>query len=201
MTKRVTVLALVALTAQIAASQGRSNRIATGMLERRATASLAQITGRIELQGLKKPVEVIRDRWGVPHIFAQTDDDLFFAQGFVAAQDRLWQMEIWRRTGEGRLSEVLGPQAVERDKFARLMKYRGDMDAEWKSYATDARQIIESFVSGINAFIGNSRNRLPIEFQLTGIKPEPWTPEVCLTRMAGYVMTGTRQMKCCALDL
>ena len=185
-------LAAVALAAQLAVSQDRSDRRAAGMLARRATAALAQTTGRIELDGLKQPVEVIRDRWGVPHIYAQTTDDLFFAQGFTAAQDRLWQMEIWRRTGEGRLAEVVGPQAIERDKFARLMRYRGDMEAEWKSYAPDAKQIIESFVRGVNAYIDTEtrRNRLPIEFQLTGIKPEPWTPEVCLTRMAGYIMTG-----------
>lgn len=155
----------------------------------KARSALAQTSGRIELQGLTKPVEVIRDPWGVAHIYAQTQDDLFFAQGFVAAQDRLWQMELWRRTGEGRLSELLGPAALERDKFARLMRYRGDMQAEWSSYAPDARSIIQAFVRGVNAFIEASRNNPPIEFQLTGIRPEPWTPEVCLTRMAGYVMT------------
>ena len=158
-------------------------------LAKNARAVLAQTSGRIELAGLLKPVEVLRDKWGVAHIYAQTQEDLFFAQGFIAAQDRLWQMEIWRRTGEGKLAEILGPSAIERDKFARLMRYRGDMGAEWKSYAPDARPIIESFVRGVNAFIETSRDRLPIEFQLTGIRPEPWTPEACLTRMAGYVMT------------
>ena len=74
------------------------------MMARRATAALSQISGKIEVDGLTKPVEVIRDRWGVPHIYAETTEDLFFAQGFVAAQDRLWQMEIWRRNGEGRLA-------------------------------------------------------------------------------------------------
>jgi penicillin amidase len=158
-------------------------------LEARARAVLAQTSGTIELAGLTKPVEVLRDEWGVPHIFAQSQEDLFFAQGFVAAQDRLWQMEIWRRTGEGKLSEALGSAYIERDKFARLMRYRGDMETEWKSYAPDTQRIIEAFVNGVNAFIETSRNRLPIEFQLTGIQPELWTPEVCLTRMAGYVMT------------
>ena len=158
-------------------------------IAKRARAVLAQTAGRIELAGLSKPVEVIRDKWGVAHIYAQTQGDLFFAQGFVAAQDRLWQMELWRRTGEGKLAEIMGPSALERDKFARLMRYRGDMEAEWKSYAPDAKQIIESFVRGVNAFIDQSRDRLPIEFQLTGTRPEYWTPEVCLSRMAGYVMT------------
>ena len=125
----------------------------TADLRNQARAALAQTSGRIELAGLSKPVEVLRDTWGVAHIYAQTQDDLFFAQGFVAAQDRLWQMEIWRRTGEGKLAEILGPSAIERDKFARLMRYRGDMEAEWKSYAPDARPIIESFVRGVTAFI------------------------------------------------
>ena len=176
-------------------SNGFSSRLAqtnlhdASDLAKKARSVLAQTSGRIELAGLAKPVEVIRDKWGIAHIYAQTQNDLFFAQGFVAAQDRLWQMELWRRTGEGKLAEILGPSAVERDKFARLMRYRGDMEAEWKSYAPDAKPIIESFVRGVNAFIDLSRDRLPIEFQLTGIRPDHWTPEVCLSRMAGYVMT------------
>lgn len=155
----------------------------------RARAALSQTSGRITLRGLTQPVEVLRDPWGIPHIYAHTADDLFFAQGFVAAQDRLWQMEMWRRTGEGRLAEVLGPSALERDIFARLVRYRGDMDAEWQSYAPDARQIIEAFVRGINAYIELTQDRPPLEFEMMGIAPEPWTPEVCLTRMAGYIMS------------
>jgi penicillin amidase len=159
-------------------------------LAARAQAVLAQTSGTIRLPGLQRPVTVLRDAWGIPHIFAETQDDLFFAQGFVAAQDRLWQMEIWRRMGEGRLAEVLGPQAVERDRFARLLRYRGDLDAEYRSYAPDAKGILEAFVRGINAFIELSRDRLPIEFQLAGIRPAPWTPEACLSRLAAWHMTG-----------
>src|SRR5689334_24742059 len=85
---------------------------------------LAQRSGRIEVAGLQKPVEVITDTWGVPHIYAENSGDLFFAQGWIAASDRLWQMEMWRRAGEGRLSEVLGEKAIERDRFARLLRYR-----------------------------------------------------------------------------
>jgi penicillin amidase len=158
-------------------------------LAARARAALSQTSGTIKLDGLQKPVNVLRDEWGIAHIYAETQDDLFFAQGFVAAQDRLWQMDLWRRVGEGKLAEILGPNAVERDRFARLIRYRGEMQAEYESYAPDAKQIIEAFVRGVNAFIELSKDRLPIEFQLTGMRPEPWTPEVCLTRMAGYVMT------------
>ncbi len=168
---------------------------AQSTLPARAKAALAQTSGTLRVPGLARPVTVLRDRWGVPHIYAETQDDLFFAQGFVAAQDRLWQMEIWRRTGEGRLAEVLGPEAVERDRFARLLRYRGDLDAEYQSYAPDARGIIEAFVRGVNAFIAASRDRPPVEFELAGFRPEPWTPEVCLTRMAGFGMTGNASME------
>ena len=85
---------------------------------------LAQTGGTLTIRGLEKPVTVMRDEWGIPHIYAETQADLFFAQGFVAAQDRLWQMDLWRRVGEGRLAEVVGKSAVERDRFARLLRYR-----------------------------------------------------------------------------
>ncbi|MFN2483221.1 MAG: penicillin acylase family protein [Pyrinomonadaceae bacterium] len=159
-------------------------------LARASRAALAQTSGSVRLAGLRKPVRVLRDPWGVAHIYAEGADDLFFAQGFVAAQDRLWQMEMWRRAGEGKLAEILGAGAIERDRFARLMRYRGDMRAEWESYAPDARRIIESFVRGVNAFIESSRERLPIEFQLTGVRPEPWAPEVCLLRLSALEVSG-----------
>ena len=85
-----------------------------------ARQSLAKIDGQLTVTGLQKPVEVIRDKWGIPHIYAHNVDDLFFAQGYVMAQDRLWQMEWWRRQREGRLAEILGPAAVERDRQSPL---------------------------------------------------------------------------------
>jgi penicillin amidase len=152
-------------------------------------AALPQISGTLRVRGLARPVTVLRDTWGIPHIYAESQDDLFFAQGFVAAQDRLFQMEVWRRTGEGRLAEIVGKSAVERDLFARLVRYRGDMKAEYESYAPDAKPILEAFVRGVNAYIELSRDHLPVEFRLAGFAPEPWTPEVCLTRLAGWGMT------------
>lgn len=151
---------------------------------------LRQAEGRLAVSGLSRPVTVLRDTWGIPHIYAETQDDLFFAQGFVAAQDRLFQMEVWRRAAEGRLAEILGPAAVERDRVARLLRYRGDMDAEYASYAPDARQIIAVFVRGVNAYIESVSGRLPVEFELAGFRPEPWTPEVCLSRVAALGVTG-----------
>lgn len=187
--KPVTAVILFVVISLLAVTPYRGRAIQTRDLKERALGALAQTERRIKLEGLQRTVKVLRDEWGVAHIYAETQDDLFFAQGFVVAQDRLWQMDMWRRVGEGKLAEVLGPRAVERDRFARLIRYRGDMKTEYESYAPDARQIIEAFVRGVNAQIELSKDRLPIEFQLAGIKPEPWTPEVCLTRMAGYVMT------------
>lgn len=181
----LTFLSIASLDRSPIASQSKSD------LAAKAQSVLSQTSGTLKLAGLQKPVRVLRDEWGIAHIYAETQDDLFFAQGFVAAQDRLWQMDLWRRQGEGKLAEILGPSAIERDRFARLVRYRGDMKAEYESYAPDAKPIIEAFVRGVNAQIAlvKSTGKLPIEFQLAGYEPELWTPEVCLTRMAGYVMT------------
>jgi penicillin amidase len=158
-----------------------------------ARERLAQIDGQLNVAGLDSAVEVRRDQWGVPHIYAKTQHDLFFAQGFVAAQDRLFQMDLWRRIGEGRLAEAFGPSYVARDRFARLLKYRGDMDTEWTSYAPDTRDIATSFVAGVNAYIALVRERPPVEFTLLGYLPEPWTPQVPLQRMAALAMTGNAE--------
>src|SRR4029453_633106 len=104
------------------ASSVRASRVVPSVssvdtLRDEAVKRLAQIDGTMSIPGLDTAVEVRRDRWGVPHIYARTEHDLFFAQGFVAAQDRLWQMDMWRRIGEGRVAEVVGAKAVERDRF------------------------------------------------------------------------------------
>jgi penicillin amidase len=157
-------------------------------LDKKARAVLAQTDGEIALPDLKEPVEVFRDRWGVPHIYAKNADDLFFAQGFVVAQDRLFQIDLWRRVGLGETSEVLGKAGLDGDRFARLLKYRGDMKAEWASYAPDTEQIATAFTRGINAYIDHIGQRLPIEFQLLGYAPAKWRPEDCLGRMSGVIM-------------
>jgi penicillin G amidase len=151
--------------------------------------NLAQLEGEIKLPGLKEPVEVLRDKWGVPHIYAKNADDLFFAQGFIAAQDRLFQLDMWRRTAVGELAEVLGQDAVEADIFARLLRYRGDMDAEWKSYSPDTKQIATAFTNGINAHIKHVGKNLPIEFEILGFEPKRWQPEDILGRMSGIIMS------------
>jgi penicillin amidase len=155
----------------------------TDTLRDEAAKRLAQIDGSLDVPGLDSAVEVRRDRWGVPHIYAGTQHDLFFAQGFVAAQDRLWQMEMWRRQAEGRLSEVLGSRAVQRDRLARLFRYRGPMQTEWASYGPDAKAIVGAFVGGVNAYIRQVKDRPPIEFTMMGFAPEPWTADVPLARV------------------
>jgi penicillin amidase len=107
----------------------------------------------MHVAGLRQPAEILVDRWGVPHIYAASNEDAFFAQGFNAGRDRLFQIDLWRRRGLGRLAEVLGPAYVEHDKAARLFLYRGDMGKEWAAYGADAQAIAEAFVAGINAYV------------------------------------------------
>src|SRR5207244_4885122 len=102
---------------------------------------VAQTSGTLEIFGLSAPVRVVRDRAGIPHIYAQDRDDLFFAQGFVQAQDRLFQMDLWRRSAQGRLAEVLGPNFAERDAMTRRIQARVDAAAEWAGYDPDAGAI------------------------------------------------------------
>ena len=161
-------------------------------LTARAQAALAEIRGTVEAHGLHRPVRVQRDKWGVAHIYASDAHDLFFAQGFVAAQDRLFQMELWKRAGQGRLAEILGPTAIERDAQARRLRYRGDLKAEYASYSPDTLSILQAFTDGINAYIQTIQapggRGLPLEFQIAGFAPEPWQPTDCLNRLAAYSM-------------
>jgi penicillin amidase len=193
MKKIMSVLTLTLVLAGTAFAQS-SAQTAPATLESRAKAALSVLHGTLNVQGLQQPVRVQRDRWGVAHIYAQNQHDLFFAQGFVVAQDRLFQMELWKRSGQGRLAEILGPSYVKRDTSARLLRYRGDMDAEYKSYAPDTKEILEAFTSGINAYIAEIQKPggigLPLEFQLAGFVPDSWKPEDCLNRLAAYSVTG-----------
>jgi penicillin G amidase len=158
---------------------------------REAQARVAILAGTVHVAGLHQPVRVQRDRWGVAHIYAADAHDLFLAQGYVVSQDRLFQMEVWKRAGQGRLAEILGPDAVQRDIGARQLRYRGDWQAEYASYAADAREILEAFTSGINAYIAQIEKGppgLPVEFRIAGFRPEPWVPTDCLNRLAAYSM-------------
>ena len=182
--------ALVALSAAVA---GCAAPTAPPSLEELADRALAQIAGELSALGLREPVEVIRDEWGIPHIYAQNDEDLFFAQGYVMAQDRLWQMEMWRRWHEGRLAEIFGPEALDYDRRTRLMMFRGPWDeSEWTSYHPDAHRLFTAHANGVNAFIEENRDNLPVEFQLTGVVPDPWTAETVVLRWAALAVPSVR---------
>jgi penicillin amidase len=138
--------------------------------------------------GLQQPVEIIRDRWGVNHIYAKNEHDLFFAQGYSAAQDRLFQLEIWRRQATGTVAELLGPQETKRDIGTRLFRFRGDINKELLHYHPHGPQIVRAFVEGINAYITEilkTPEKLPFEFRVLDTKPGLWTPEVVISRHQG----------------
>ena len=126
----------------------------------------------------------------MPHIYAADEDDLFFGQGYMAATDRLFQIDLWRRVGTGHLAEVLGPNFLVRDRIARLVAYRGDWNEEWRSYSPDAKQIATAFTNGINAYISSLHGTRSDEFRMAGYDPELWTPEDVVSRVAGLTMTG-----------
>jgi penicillin amidase len=151
---------------------------------------LPDLSGTYAVPGLSAPVRVVRDRWGVPHIYAQTTGDLFVAQGFVQAQDRLFQMDLWRRSVQGRLAEVLGPNFIERDAMTRRMQFRGYPVAEWAHYSDDAKAIAEGFVRGINAWVTRARDRPPESFALAGWKPDFWSPDDLLNRIDAFIAAG-----------
>ena len=147
---------------------------------------------RLQIAGLKEAVEIAVDRWGIAHIRASNADDLFFAQGYNAARDRLWQIDLWRKRGLGLLAADFGPGYLAQDRASRLFLYRGDMEREWASYAPDARQICEAYVAGINSYVARTERgeeKLPLEFTLLKTRPARWKAEDvvrirshCLTR-------------------
>lgn len=132
------------------------------------------------VEGLREDVEILVDVWGVPHVYAGSRDDVHLAQGFNAARDRLWQIDLWRRRGNGLLSEVLGEAFVEQDRANRLFRYRGDMRAEWLAYGTATRAVVTAFTRGVNAYVRwvvAHAEHLPPEFRVHGYLPAEWDPE------------------------
>ena len=144
----------------------------------------------LNVPGLREPVEIRVDRWGISHIYAQSEHDLFFAQGWNAARDRLFQLEMWRRQATGTVAEILGPREIQRDVGTRLFKFRRDLTQELQHYHPHGGEIVEAYVDGINAYVAEANkhpDRLPLEFKLLGIRPQPWTPEVVISRHQGLL--------------
>lgn len=135
---------------------------------------LPRTQGQMTLSGLTASVEIIRDRWGVPHIYARTTRDAVFAQGFVHAQDRLWQMDFQRRVAYGRLSEVLGEQTLAVDRWLRILGLGRSAQADSAQYDAEIQELMAAYAAGVNARI--AQGRLPLEFQLLNYTPEPWHP-------------------------
>ncbi|MDR3097912.1 MAG: penicillin acylase family protein, partial [Paraburkholderia sp.] len=134
----------------------------------------------ITVEGIAHPVDILIDHWGVPHIFADNESDAFFVQGFNAARDRLFQIDLWRRRGLGQLSEAFGPAYVEQDKATRLFLYRGDMAAEWQRYGPDAKRIATRYAAGVNAYIdwlAAHPDQMPYEFRKVGYWPARWSAD------------------------
>jgi penicillin amidase len=142
------------------------------------------------LEGLLEEVEVMRDENGINHIFAKNEHDLFYSQGYLAAKDRLFQFEIWRRQATGTMAEILGERELERDKGVRLFKFRGEKSVELNHYHPRGESIVDAFVEGVNAYIKEvheNRELLPIEFTLLDILPGYWTWEVVISRHQGLL--------------
>ena len=161
------------------------------------------------VSGLEQEAEIVVDEWGVPHIYANTHYDAFFVQGFNAARDRLWQIDVWRRRGLGQLSEVFGAEYLDQDRATRLFLYRGDMYREWLAYGSDAKRIAAAFTSGINAYIdliSENPELMPPEFELLKYAPSHWSAEdVVRIRSHGLLRNAANEIKraqiACVADL
>ncbi|MER9625882.1 penicillin acylase family protein [Mesorhizobium sp. M0222] len=168
------------------------------------SAGLAQgaeraITEAIDVPGLQAPAEIIVDQWGVPHIYAKNQRDAFFLQGWNAARDRLWQIDLWRKRGLGRLAASFGPDYAKQDRAARLFLYNGDMEAEWGAYYKEVRSAAEAFADGVNAYVARVKadpKLLPVEFRLSESEPETWSAEdIVRIRSNGLTRNVTSEVK------
>lgn len=164
--------------------------------------SFPQTEGSIQLPTLDVAVEVFRDSYGIPHIYASTPHDLFMAQGFIHAQDRFWQMEFWRRVGAGRLSEILGKSGLENDRFIRTIGWHRTAAQDLEQLDPETLEVLEAYAEGVNAFLALNQGRLGLEFTmlgLTGVKfdPEPWTPLNSLTwaKVMAWQLGGNMEME------
>jgi penicillin amidase len=137
--------------------------------------SLPQTEGEVRLSGLAAPAEILRDRFGIPHIFAASAEDASYALGFAHAQDRLWQMEMSRRIAAGRVAELVGAGALETDRFLRTLGVRRAAEANLRIIDAETRKLLDAYAAGVNAFLA-ADPVLPPEFLLLGARPEPWSP-------------------------
>ena len=171
------------------------NKIAAGVLKpiikEMSRASLPKLDGNFYIKTIDQDIEVIRDEWGVAHVYAKSIEDAIFAQGFVHAQDRLWQMELNRRAARGKLSEVIGKDGLDADRIARTFGYDRVGKKDWDLLSESTQKLIKAYCNGINAYLKHDNLKLPVEYKLIGHKPEDWTPiDVCaFSRMLTSLLT------------
>ncbi|MDF1505413.1 penicillin acylase family protein, partial [Roseisolibacter sp. H3M3-2] len=157
----------------------------------------AQPADTLRAPGLRAPVTLLRDSAGVVHVRAASEHDLFYAQGWNAARDRLFQLELWRRQATGTMAEALGPRWVERDRASRLLRYRGDMTRELAHYHPRGAAIVQAFVDGVNAWVDRAARDttlLPPELRALGIAPGRWTPAVVVSRHNALVQNAESEI-------
>jgi penicillin amidase len=148
------------------------------------------------LRGLAQPAEIVIDRWGVAHIYAKTERDAYFLQGYNAARDRLWQIDLWRKRGLGLLAANLGSAYVKQDRATRLFLYRGSMAAEWARYAPGSRDVYAAFAAGVNAYVDEvlaGKQPMPAEFALTGSRPDHWQADEIVRIRSNTLVANAKQ--------
>ncbi|CAJ6929046.1 penicillin amidase [Burkholderia pseudomallei] len=194
-TRSVALCSMLALASTLGCTSGAHDAPAAHAPRTAQTAHATAVAAGIA--GLREPVRIVRDSVGVSHIYARNTHDLFFAQGYNAARDRLWQLDLWRRQGEGKMAEQFGPRFAAQDRAARLFLYRGDLEAEYASYHPEAKQILQAFADGINAYVREAKAdpaKMPPEFRLTGAEPGEWRPESSLIRIYGITRNVTGEV-------
>lgn len=172
---------------------GAAVAVTAGLISSTAMSATGEPSDPVyRVAGLSEPAEIRVDDWGVPHIYADEHYDAFFAQGFNAARDRLFQIDLFRKRGLGRLAESFGPSYVQQDLANRRFMYRGPLDREWLAYGNDAKRIAEAYTSGINAYIEAARRNedlMPWEFEFLGYEPEKWRPGD-VVRLRSHALVG-----------
>ena len=159
--------------------------LSTGVAEAQAVRA-----DTLRTPGLRAPVEVLRDRWGIAHIYAANEHDLFFVQGYSAVRERAFQFEVWRRQATGTMAEVVGHRALLRDQGARLFRYRGSLAVDLARYHPHGAAIVGAFVAGVNAYVDEmvrDSSLIPMELRMLGITPGRWTPDVVISRHQGLL--------------
>jgi penicillin G amidase len=158
------------------------------------TRSFPKVSGTASVQGLSQEVKVRRDEYGVPHISAQSEYDTFFAVGYIHAQDRLWQMDLTRRAGTGRLSEILGEPALKTDKMFRTLGLWRHAQKLSQFIDEETRKALQAYADGVNQYIITHAGKYPIEFDILNIEPEPWTIEhsLLVSRLMAWELNYSR---------